>query len=104
MKKKKEKKIVMKLTRVEARGVMPLANGEAARCGVAAVAQNVREQEQSLEVTGQPVTVGSIAVGSRLLLIADGHYVTCNGNTLMIDNEVVTSYCPVIFDQSFSCK
>lgn len=90
MKKKKEKKIVMKMTRVEARGVVPLANGEAARCGVAAVAQNVREQEQSLEVTGQPVTVGSIAVGSRLLLIADGHYVTCNENTLIVDNEVVT--------------
>ena len=88
---KKNRKKKMEMTRVVARGVVPLANGEAARCGDGAVAVNVREQEESLQVTGQPVTVGSIAADSRLLLIADGHYVTCRGRSLMVDNEVAVA-------------
>ena len=83
------KKNEMKMMRVEPRGVVPHVNGEAARCGEAAAALNVREQEASLQVTGQPMPVGTIAVGSRLLLIADGHYVTCRDNTVMIDGETV---------------
>ena len=63
------KKHNFKETQVVPRAMVPHANGEAARLGEAVLAQNVREQEQSLEVTGQPVTVGSIAVGSRLLLM-----------------------------------
>jgi len=85
------KKREMRMTRVEARGVVPLTNGEAARVGDAAVALNVREREQSLQVTGMPVPSGTIAEGSRLLLIAGGHHVTSDGSSVMIDGEAVVS-------------
>ena len=79
----------MRETRVVARVMVPLANGEAASCGTAVMAVNVREREQSLQVTGVPVTVGHIATGDRLLTMADGHVVTCNGRTVMIDGVQV---------------
>ena len=86
--KKKEK---MRELRVIARGMVPLANGEAAQCGEALLAQNVREQESSLQVTGQPAVTGTIAVGERLLLLADGHKVTCRGRSVKRDGVPVVT-------------
>ena len=37
------------------------------------------------------MTVGKIGQGERLLLIADGHYVTCRQQVVMIDSETVTT-------------
>jgi hypothetical protein len=37
--------------------MVPLVNGEAARRGAASLARNVREREQSLQVTGDPTVV-----------------------------------------------
>ena len=81
----------MKELRVEARGMAPLVNGEAAQCGEALLAQNVRESESSLQVTGNPVPCGAIAVGDRLLLLTDGHRVTCRGTTVKIDGAPVVT-------------
>ena len=86
--KKKEK---MRELRVIARGMVPLANGEAAQCGEALLAQNVREQESSLQVTGQPAVTGTIAVGERLLLLADEHKVTCRGRSVKLDGVPVVT-------------
>lgn len=79
----------MKETRVQPRGVVPLANGEAALCGTASIAQNVREREQSLQVVGVPATIGAVGVGERLLLIADDHQVTCQDSAVKIDGVTV---------------
>ena len=87
MKKKKD----MKELRVIARGMVPLSNGEAAQCGEALLAQNVRERESSLQVTGQPSASGTIGVGERLLLFADSCRVTCRGNTVKIDGAPVVT-------------
>ena len=81
----------MRETRVIPRAMVPLANGEAARCGEAQMALNVREQPQALQVTGQPVTMGAMAVGERLLLLTGGHRVTCTGMTVKIDNVAVAT-------------
>lgn len=78
-------------TRVVARGMAPLVNGEAAQCGDAVLARNLRECEQSLQVTGEPAAAGAIAVGERLLLMTDGHTVTCRGTTVSIDGAVVAT-------------
>ena len=86
--KKKEK---MRDCRVITRGMVPLANGEAAQCGEALLAQNVRERESSLQVTGQPAVAGSLAVGERLLLFADSNRVTCRGRTVKVDGEPVVT-------------
>ena len=72
---------------VVARAAVPLTNGEAARCGQAATAVNVRECEQSLQVTGQPAVVGHITAGDRLLTMVDGHAVTCRGRSVMLDGQ-----------------
>ncbi len=77
--------------RVVPQGMDPLANGEAARCGVASLAQNVRELEQSLQVTGAPAVTGAIAVDDRMLLMTDGHTVTCRGQTVKIDGATVVT-------------
>jgi len=79
----------MKEIQIVPQGTVPLTNGEAASCGQAQLAQNVREKEQSLQVTGNPVTVGSINTDERLLLIVDGHYVTSSSNQVKIDGAVV---------------
>ena len=73
------------------RGAVAFDNAEAATPGQAAVAHNLREREQSLVVTGQPAVVGHITAGDRLLLIADGHYVTCRGASVLIDGAVVAT-------------
>lgn len=79
----------MRETRVVARAMMPLSNGEAAPGGTAVEAVNVREREDSLQVTGVPLTVGHVAAGERLLTMADGHVVTSDGRTVVIDGVPV---------------
>lgn len=81
----------MRETRVVPRAMVPLANGESAHGGEAAEAQNVRQQEQSLQVTGAPAAEGAITAGERLLLMADGHCVTCSGQVMKIDGQVVAT-------------
>ena len=81
----------MRMLRVEARGMVPLANGEAAQGGTALLAQNVRERESSLQVTGEPSMAGSIAMGDRLLLLSDGHTVTCRGRVVKIDGAPIAT-------------
>lgn len=86
--KKKEK---MRECRVTARGMVSLVNEEAAQCGEAQLAQNMREQESSLQVTGQPAVVGTIAVGERLLLFAAQYRVTSRGQTVKVDGVPVVT-------------
>ena len=81
----------MREIQVVPRGVVPHVNGEAAPPGTAAAAQNLREHEQALVVTGQPAAVGQITAGDRLLLIADGHYVTGRGASVLIDGTVAAT-------------
>lgn len=85
MKNKKQ----MRKTRVEPRAMMPLTNVEAAPAGTAQRAQNLRECEQSLQVTGHPVNVGTIAAGDRLLTMSGGHVVTAHGQLIRIDGSTV---------------
>ena len=73
------------------RAMVPLENAEAAQNGQAAMAVNVREREQSLQVTGVPTAVGTVAAGDRLLLLTGDHCVSCRGNRVMIDNVAVAS-------------
>ena len=75
----------MRETRVVARGVVPLRNGEAARCGEACTAVNVRESESSLCVTGEPMMRGAITAGDRLLTLLGDQMVTCRGRTVLLD-------------------
>ena len=77
--------------RVIPRAMNPLANGEAAPAGTAVLAVNVRQCEQSLQVTGRPATAGALAVGDRLLLLAGEHRVTCAGATVKVDNAAVAT-------------
>ena len=81
----------MRETRVIPRAMVPLANGEAARCGEAQTALNVREQQQALQVTGQPAIMGAMPVGERLLLLTGSHRVTCSGLTVKVDNVAVAT-------------
>ena len=81
----------MRVTLVQPQGMQPLVNGEAAKCGQAVLAQNVRERDHALQVTGQPVTRGSIAPGARLLAMVDGHSVTCSGSVVSVDGQRVTT-------------
>ena len=55
------------------------------------LAQNVREQEQSLQVTGVPATMGAITPGERLLLVAGRHHVTANQMAVKIDGVPVAT-------------
>lgn len=81
----------MNMLQVRPRGVVPHANGEAARAGEAVRTVNLREQEQSLQVTGLPQPVAAIGVDERLLTMHDGYIVTCRNNgTLLIDGQQVT--------------
>lgn len=75
----------MREIRIVPRCAVALANGEAARPGQAVDALNVREQEDALQVTGQPVKVGQMDAGHRLLTIASGRMVTCQGSTVYLD-------------------
>ena len=95
------KKYNFKETLVVPRAMVPHANGEAARKGEAVLAQNVREQECSLQVIGMPATVGAITPGERLLLVAGGHIVTANQNTVKIDGASVVTVNGAIKDAYF---
>ena len=56
-----KKQQVMKESAVAPRGMAPRVNCESAHRGEAAVAVNVREQENSLQVTGVPMA-GRVSV------------------------------------------
>lgn len=86
-----KKQQAMKQTVVVPRGSVPRVNREATVTGEAAVAINVREQEDSLQVTGNPMAVRRIGAGERLLLITGGHDVTCRGHEVKIDGRVVAT-------------
>ena len=88
----------MKETLVIPQGMVSLANGEAAPCGTARQAVNVRERERSLQVAGAPAVVGQIDAGDRLLLIHDGHYVTCSGRDVKIDGMRVVAATGDVLD------
>ena len=76
--------------RVIPRGLMPHTNGEAARPGEASLAQNLREREESLQVTGQPTAIAAIGSDERLLTMSGDHVVSCRADgTVLIDGEVV---------------
>ena len=80
----------MRELRVIPRGNVPHANGEAARPGEAIVNLNMREQEQSLQVTGNPVAVAAIGTGERLLTMHHGQPVSCRDDgTLLIGGQEV---------------
>ena len=81
----------MKEATVVPRGAVERVNGEAAQRGEAAVALNVREQEDALQVTGMPAATGQIGPGERLLLITGGHYVTCLDTVVKIDGTAVAT-------------
>lgn len=92
------KNTTMRELRVIPRGNVPHANGEAAGPGEATVTLNLREQEQSLQVTGEPVEVATIGTGERLLTMHDGEPVTCRDDgTVLIGGQVVIQVaCPVV--------
>ena len=85
------KKNTLRELRVIPRGLKPHANGEAALPGEARMVKNLREQEQSLQVTGNPVPIATIGTGERLLTMHGGHTVTCRSDgAVIIDSQVVT--------------
>lgn len=75
----------MREIRIVPQGAVALANGEAAKPGQAVAAVNIREQEQSMQVTGLPVRVGQVPEDDRLLTLAAGHMITCHGSTVKLD-------------------
>ena len=82
---------LMKETRVTPVGMVPLANAEAAQCGMAALVRNMRECEDAMQVTGNPAPAGAIDEGDRLLLIDGDHHVTCHGRVVKIDGVTVVT-------------
>ena len=98
-----KKQQAMKQTVVVPRGSVPRVNREATVTGEAAVAINVREQEDSLQVTGNPMAVRRIGAGERLLLITGGHDVTCRGHEVKIDGRVVATVEGTILNAHSMC-
>lgn len=86
-----KKKSLKQESPIVPQGMVLPVNGEAAPRGTACRARNVRECEQSLQVTGSPAVAGAVGLDDRLLLLADGHRVTCHGTTIKIDNVAVTT-------------
>ena len=87
----KKNKKQMRETWVVARAVVSLANGEAAQCGDARQALNMRECEEALQVTGTPAVAGAIAAGDRLLTVSSGRMVTCSNRLVKIDGQAVVT-------------
>ena len=81
----------MKAISIVPAGMTTPANGEADRSGTASQARNVRQREQSLQVTGQPVAMGSIAAGDRLLLVSGDNCVTCQGQVVKMNGDAVAT-------------
>jgi len=81
----------MSRTSVTLRGATQVTNTEAATRGTAAVAVNVREAEQSLQVVGEPTPVGSIATGQQLWLVTDDYQVSADGHTVVVNGEAVAT-------------
>ncbi|MBQ0069222.1 MAG: hypothetical protein KBT09_05645 [Bacteroidales bacterium] len=67
------------------------SNPEAAHAGEASVAVNLREQEQSLVVTGTPVYCGTIPAGHRLLLVDGNRHFSLHSSTIYCDGTAVTT-------------
>lgn len=87
MKNMKNKKRNFNEMQVVPRASRPLANAEAAASGLATDALNVREREQSLQVTGMPAAVGHIGADERLLTMTGNHLVTCRGHQVLLDGD-----------------
>ena len=81
----------MRETRVVPRAMARLANGEAAQGGQAVQAVNLRQREQSLQVTGTPVKTGEMTAGDRLLTMVGSHIVSCRGRMVMLDGAHAVS-------------
>lgn len=78
-------------------GEADAANGEATACGTAREAQNVREHERCLMVTGRPATVGRIGIDERLLLADDGHLFTLDGDGVVrVDGRRLLTVSPPV--------
>lgn len=77
--------------RIVPAGMTLPCNGEAAHSGCASLARNVRQREQSLQVTGRPASAGSIPAGDRLLLVMGDSRVTCQGQVVKIDGVAVAT-------------
>ena len=56
------------------RGAVCRVNGEKALTGEAAVAKNLREREDALEVVGSSLPIGSLRSGERVLLADESDY------------------------------
>ena len=73
------------------RAAAVLANQEAATAGVADSVLNMRERERSLQVAGNPASCGSIAAGSKILLIHHTTFgermLTCAGGQVCCDGS-----------------
>ena len=96
MKNNMKNKKNMRENRVIPRAMAPLANVEAAQCGEALLAQNLRERESALQVTGEPTATSAIAVDDRLLLLTGGHTVTSRGSTVKINGARVATVAGTI--------
>lgn len=64
---------------------------EGSDAGVAQVALNLRQQEQSLVVTGSPRRCGSVTPGHRLLLVDGAHTFTSQGGGIYCDGAPLTT-------------
>ncbi len=73
------------------RAAAVLANQEAATAGVADSVLNMRERERSLQVAGNPASCGSIAAGSKILLVHHTTFgermLTCAGGQVCCDGS-----------------
>lgn len=66
-------------------------NPEIAAAGEASVAVNLRQQEQSLVVTGRPRPCGAIPAGHKLMLVEGGRCFTLQAGIIYCDGVAVTA-------------
>ena len=79
------KEQLLSTVKIVPQGAQSMANGEAAKAGVASQAVNVREREQSLQVVGTPSPSGSIGAGHTLVLVDNGQHFYLDDNVLLVD-------------------
>ena len=77
------------IKKIVPRGAVEPCVAECAVAGEAAVALNVRECDEALRVVGNPLPVGSIPTGHRLLLVDGDRHITLNGQQVMYDGIVL---------------